>query len=172
MMKEDLKYDDFGVLIRANSMTRHLEEAFLAENIPYRISGGTSFFQRKEIKDVISYLRVIANTDDDVNILRIINTPRRGIGKSSVEHITDAGSAATVRLGGDERHPLRPGHSLPEKGRVDVDTFMTLIEYFRGEMLGKKACPRRSACSWTTSITGATSSLSMQRTRRRPAGSS
>ena len=89
MMQENLKYDDFGVLIRANSMTRHLEEAFLAENLPYRVSGGTSFFQRKEIKDIISYLRVIANTDDDVNLLRIINTPRRGIGKTSVEYITD-----------------------------------------------------------------------------------
>ncbi len=89
LIQEKLKYDDFGVLIRTNSMTRHIEEAFLAENIPYRVSGGTSFFQRKEIKDIISYLRVIANENDDVNLLRIINTPRRGIGKTTISHITE-----------------------------------------------------------------------------------
>ncbi len=144
MMKDNLKYDDFGVLIRANSMTRHLEEAFLAENIPYRVSGGTSFFQRKEIKDVISYLRVIANLDDDVNLLRIINTPRRGIGKTSVEHITNTGKRRHCSVW-EAMSGIRyaPDTLFPEKGRVDVDTFMTLIEYFRGEMLGKKGLSKK-----------------------------
>nr|MBQ2234454.1 UvrD-helicase domain-containing protein [Treponema sp.] len=80
-MEDSRKYDEFGVLIRANTQSRFIEEAFLQANIPYTMSGGTSFFERKEIKDVISYLRVIANHDDDINLLRIINTPRRGIGR-------------------------------------------------------------------------------------------
>lgn len=87
-MTEQLKYDDFGVLIRANTLSRALEESFLENNIPYTMSGGTSFYQRKEIKDVISYLRVIANHDDDINLLRIINTPRRGLGRKAIEDIS------------------------------------------------------------------------------------
>lgn len=94
----DLKYSDFGVLVRANHLTRILEEAFLEANIPYHISGGMSFFQRKEIKDVVSYLRVIANPDDDVNLLRIINTPRRGIGKKSIETISTIASENNCTL--------------------------------------------------------------------------
>ena len=79
--------------MRANTQSRALEEAFLSENIPYVMSGGISFFARKEIKDIISYLRVCANHDDDVNLLRIINTPRRGIGKKTIESI----NAVTVK---------------------------------------------------------------------------
>ncbi|MDR0495983.1 MAG: UvrD-helicase domain-containing protein, partial [Treponema sp.] len=78
-------YGDFGVLVRTNNQFDCIEEAFLAENIPYRVSGGMSFFERKEIRDILSYLRVIANHNDDVNLLRIINTPRRGIGKASIQ---------------------------------------------------------------------------------------
>jgi DNA helicase-2/ATP-dependent DNA helicase PcrA len=81
---ETLRYHDFGVLTRTNSLSTNIEEAFLAEDIPYKVSGGTSFFQRKEIKDIISYLRVIANPQDDVSLLRIINVPRRGIGKHTI----------------------------------------------------------------------------------------
>ncbi|GAB1457198.1 hypothetical protein MASR2M48_25060 [Spirochaetota bacterium] len=84
-LKEHLRYDQFGVLIRTNNLTRHLEESFLAADLPYKVSGGTSFFQRKEIKDVISYLRVIANPEDDINLIRIANVPRRGIGRRSME---------------------------------------------------------------------------------------
>ncbi len=86
-VEEKRKYDDFCILMRSNSQSRVLEEAFLSANIPYTMSGGTSFFQRKEIKDIISYLRVISNNDDDVNLLRIINTPRRGIGRAAIEQL-------------------------------------------------------------------------------------
>ncbi len=87
--EEKRKYDEFGVLMRANTQSRFIEEAMLEANIPYTMSGGTSFFERKEIKDVISYLRVIANHDDDINLLRIINTPRRGIGRAAVRLINE-----------------------------------------------------------------------------------
>ena len=95
---ENRKYDDFGVLIRANTLSRSLEEAFLQNNIPYTMSGGTSFYQRKEIKDIISYLRVIANHDDDINLLRIINTPRRGLGRKAIEDISTVANANDCSL--------------------------------------------------------------------------
>ncbi len=85
--QHELRYEHFGILIRTNGQARAIEEALLSEDIPYRMSGGQSFFQRKEIKDVIGYLRVILNPDDDVNMLRIINTPRRGIGRRSLEQL-------------------------------------------------------------------------------------
>lgn len=82
--EERLKYDDFCVLMRTNSMSRQIEEALLELNIPYTMSGGTSFYERQEIKDIVSYLRVIANHDDDINLLRIINIPRRNVGRSTI----------------------------------------------------------------------------------------
>ena len=96
--EERRKYDEFGVLIRANTQGRAIEEAFLQNNIPYTMSGGTSFFERKEIKDIISYLRVIANHDDDINLLRIINTPRRGIGRAAIQILNDEAEKYTCTL--------------------------------------------------------------------------
>ena len=90
-MQENLPYEKFGILVRTNSLTTAIEDALLMEGIPYAVSGGQSFFQRKEIKDIIAYLRVITNPDDDISLLRIINTPRRGIGKKALEQITDLG---------------------------------------------------------------------------------
>lgn len=90
--EEKIKYDDFGVLIRSNTQSRAIEEAFLSANIPYTMSGGTSFFERKEIKDIVSYLRVIANHDDDINLLRVLNTPRRGIGRAALEALNERAS--------------------------------------------------------------------------------
>lgn len=98
--EEKIKYDDFGVLIRSNSQSRPIEEAFLQANIPYTMSGGTSFFERKEIKDIVSYLRVIANHDDDINLLRVLNTPRRGIGRSALEALNAQADALHCSLWG------------------------------------------------------------------------
>lgn len=85
--QESRRYDSFGILFRTNSQARALEEALLEADIDYHISGGQSFFQRKEIKDVAGYLRVILNPDDNVNVLRTINTPRRGIGRKTVDQL-------------------------------------------------------------------------------------
>ncbi len=90
-LQEELSYGSFGILIRTNSLSAAIEDALLAEGIPYAVSGGQSFFQRKEVKDIIAYLRVITNPDDDISLLRIINTPRRGIGKKALEQITELG---------------------------------------------------------------------------------
>lgn len=83
--KERIKYDQVGILIRTNNLSKSIEDALLAHNIPYTMSGGTSFFERKEIRDIISYLKVINNPDDDINVLRVLNVPRRGIGKKTLE---------------------------------------------------------------------------------------
>jgi len=96
--EENKKYGDFGVLIRTNTLNRAIEEAFLDSNIPYTVSGGTSFYQRKEIKDVISYLRVCSNHHDDINLLRIINTPRRGIGRKTIEQLNEIAKEKSCSL--------------------------------------------------------------------------
>jgi len=85
---EHCEYSDFAILYRTNSQSRSFEEAFRKENIPYRIYGGLSFYQRKEIKDIIAYFRVVANPDDEEALKRIINYPTRGIGDTTVSKIS------------------------------------------------------------------------------------
>jgi DNA helicase-2/ATP-dependent DNA helicase PcrA len=144
---EGMRYHDFGVLTRTNSLAKNIEEAFLAENIPYKVSGGTSFFQRKEIKDIISYLRVIANPHDDVSLLRIINTPIRGIGKATVAVLGDVARKnksciwdAISRL----NHSRTEGqqHLFQDKNALtELEEFLHLIETWRGEILERKGQP-------------------------------
>ena len=145
-MEDRRKYDEFGVLIRANTQSRYIEEAFLKSNIPYTMSGGTSFFERKEIKDIISYLRVIANHDDDINLLRIINTPRRGIGRSAIQSLNEIAkeqnctlwNAINFILKKDEVFQLRSEedkNSVSEKTKEDLENFVSLIESQRQKIL-------------------------------------
>ncbi|MBN1835985.1 MAG: UvrD-helicase domain-containing protein [Spirochaetales bacterium] len=88
----------FGVLVRTNGLTRAIEEAFLRENLLYQVSGGMSFFQRREVKDILGYLKLLANPEDDVNFLRIVNTPRRGLGKKSLETIVHTARTRSCSL--------------------------------------------------------------------------
>ncbi|NUK31807.1 DNA helicase PcrA [Parageobacillus sp. VR-IP] len=81
------RYSDFAILYRTNAQSRIIEEVFLKSNIPYQIVGGLKFYDRKEIKDILAYLRVIANPNDDISLLRIINVPKRGVGASSLDKI-------------------------------------------------------------------------------------
>ncbi|MFA6785464.1 MAG: UvrD-helicase domain-containing protein, partial [Sphaerochaeta sp.] len=83
--KENRPFSDFGVLVRTNNLIDTLETRFTERGVPSQVTGGQSFFDRKEIRDIISYLKVLANQDDDINLLRIINTPRRGIGRATLE---------------------------------------------------------------------------------------
>ncbi|MDN6656921.1 MAG: ATP-binding domain-containing protein, partial [Staphylococcus simulans] len=80
-------FNDIAILYRTNAQSRVLEETFMKSNIPYTMVGGHKFYDRKEIKDLLSYLRLIANSNDDISLQRIINVPKRGIGPSSVEKI-------------------------------------------------------------------------------------
>lgn len=88
-MEEYLKLSDFVILYRMNSQSRAIEDIFRRENIPYKIIGGLKFDERKEIKDIIAYLRLIFNTSDNLSLKRIINEPKRGIGKTSLDNIQD-----------------------------------------------------------------------------------
>lgn len=86
------RYSDFAILYRTNAQSRVMEEVLLKSNIPYQIVGGLKFYDRKEIKDILAYLRVIANPNDDISLLRIINVPKRGIGASSLDKIVSYAS--------------------------------------------------------------------------------
>lgn len=94
-IKEQLPYKDFAVLYRTNSQSRVMEEALRKQNIPYRIYGGLSFYQRKEIKDVVAYFRLVCNNSDEEALKRIINYPTRGIGNVTIDKLTN-----TARLHG------------------------------------------------------------------------
>lgn len=90
--EQNRSYKDFAILYRANAQSRSVEDALNRGQIPYNIYGGTKFYERKEIKDLIAYLRVIQNPQDDISIKRIINIPRRGIGLRTIEKIEDRAS--------------------------------------------------------------------------------
>lgn len=138
-LKEKLGWEDFGVLIRTNALARQVEESLMASDIPYRITGGTSFYDRREIRDIISYLRVVANPDDDTNMLRIINTPRRGIGKATLERLVGIARAHSSSLR-SAIEMLRQGalSELPSKSVAELVSFLERIESLREQLLGKK----------------------------------
>ncbi len=87
MRKYKHDYRDFAVLVRTNSQIRALEDVFMMENVPYTISGGSSFFDRREVRDIISYIKALINENDDASFLRIVNVPPRGIGRTTVERL-------------------------------------------------------------------------------------
>ncbi|MBQ8994093.1 MAG: ATP-binding domain-containing protein, partial [Turicibacter sp.] len=87
MRRDTYDYHDFAVLYRTNSQSRTIEQALLRQNIPYRLVGGQSYFKRKEIKDLMAYLRLICNPDDDLSFVRVVNEPKRGIGAASVDKL-------------------------------------------------------------------------------------
>ena len=88
LYNEGYDYKDIGILYRTNGQSRLLEEVFLKENIPYNVVGAYYFYQRKEIKDLLSYLKLICNQDDDIALRRVINEPKRGIGEKAVENLS------------------------------------------------------------------------------------
>ena len=88
LIDKGVEYQDIAVLYRTNAQSRVVEEAMLKENLPYRVIGSINFYSRKEIKDLLAYLRLIHNSKDNVSLLRVINTPKRGIGLKSIETIT------------------------------------------------------------------------------------
>ena len=148
---ETRRYHDFGVLTRTNSLARNIEEAFLAENIPYKVSGGTSFFQRKEIKDIISYMRVIANESDDLSLLRIINTPIRGIGRSTVAALSEIAKKNKCQIW-DAIGRLNQARSEGQQNlfqdrkiSTELEEFMELVETLKADMFEKKSDEEKAA---------------------------
>ena len=92
------KYSDFAILYRMNTQSRSIEDIFRRENIPYRIIGGLKFYERKEIKDIIAYLRLIHNTSDNLSLTRIINEPKRGVGKTSLDNVEQLANSNGISM--------------------------------------------------------------------------
>jgi DNA helicase II / ATP-dependent DNA helicase PcrA len=135
--RERLRYDQFGILVRTNSLITTIERALLAGSVPYKVSGGESFFQRREIKDVISYLRAAANHHDDISILRILNTPRRGIGRVTLEHIKSAAAQNSCSLfKAMEMISQNPDPQLKPSVLAHISEFISLLSTYRKQLLG------------------------------------
>lgn len=128
--EDGCQYSDFAILYRTNAQSRSFEEEFRKQGIPYRIYGGLSFYQRKEIKDIIAYFRLVANPDDEEAIKRIINYPARGIGATTVLKIADCAHQNQVSfwevIGAPERYGLAVNKGTMNK----LETFRLLISLF------------------------------------------
>ena len=128
--EEYFKYSDYAILYRMNSQSRAIEDILLREDIPYKVIGGLKFYERKEIKDTIAYLRLIANTSDNISLKRIINEPKRGIGKTSLDNIEEISYQAGISMYEVIKHAEQYGLN-----RVFANSreFIDLIEEMRSK---------------------------------------
>ena len=128
--QDDCEYSDFAILYRTNAQSRSFEEEFRKQGIPYRIYGGLSFYQRKEIKDIIAYFRLVANPDDEEAIKRIINYPARGIGATTVNKVADCAHQNHVSfwevIGAAEQYGLKVNKGTLNK----LENFRLMISSF------------------------------------------
>ena len=128
--EKKLSYDDFAVIYRANILSRPIEEALRRERIPYTVIGGTSYFERREIKDLAAYLKIIANTNDNVSLLRIANIPKRGLGAASLERLSaHAGDSGRSLL--DVFKKAETVSGLGDKAMEAAAGLADLIEHYR-----------------------------------------
>ena len=126
--QENSEYSDFAILYRTNAQSRSFEEQMRKDGIPYRIYGGLSFYQRKEIKDVIAYFRVVANNNDEEALRRIINYPARGIGDTTVSKIVETASVHNVSLWRVMAQPLVFDLKLSKAALTRLDAFRRMVE--------------------------------------------
>ncbi|MFY0686955.1 MAG: UvrD-helicase domain-containing protein [Cyclobacteriaceae bacterium] len=135
-MQHQLPNSDFAILYRTNSQSRAMEEALRRNNIKYRIVGGLSFYQRKEIKDLIAYIRFVLNQDDETSMRRIINLPKRGIGPGTIEKLVVAATENNISIW----DTIQQAKSyLGGRGATQVENFATLIKSFKLTMEKKDA---------------------------------
>lgn len=128
--EDGCQYSDFAILYRTNAQSRSFEEEFRKQGIPYRIYGGLSFYQRKEIKDIIAYFRLVANPDDEEAIKRIINYPARGIGATTVLKIADCAHQNQMSFWEVIGAPERYGLAVTKGTMNKLETFRLLISSF------------------------------------------
>lgn len=140
MMKgrDGLNYGDFGILVRTNGLMKTIENAMLVGHIPYNLSGGESFFQRKEVKDMIAYMRMMINPTDDVSLLRVINTPRRGLGKKALQLITSLAREEGISLYSACCDLVHLGGEPTKRIRADLAGFIDLVETFSERFRSKR----------------------------------
>lgn len=127
---EEREYRDFSVLYRANAQARPIEDALNRNQIPYNIYGGTKFYERKEIKDLVAYLRVIQNPQDDISLKRIINVPRRGIGLRTIEKIEDRASLKEESLY-SVLIDIDGNSDISRKAKANINNFVDMMSTFR-----------------------------------------
>ena len=128
--EEYLKPKDFAILYRMNAQSRAIEDILRRENIPYKIVGGVKFYERKEIKDVIAYLRLIQNPSDNISLRRIINEPKRGIGKTSLDNVQKISDQTGLSSYQIIKHAEEYGLN---RIKANADEFISLIEEFRAK---------------------------------------
>ncbi len=128
-VEEGMCYNDCAVLYRTNAQSRLFEEKFVASNIPYKIVGGINFYARREIKDLLAYLKTIDNGRDDLAVRRIVNVPKRGIGLTTINRVQESASARGIGF----YSALQGLDLIPNIGRAapKLDSFVALIEYFK-----------------------------------------
>ena len=129
--EEYFKYSDFVVLYRMNSQSRAIEEILRREGVPYKIVGGLKFYERKEIKDIISYLRLIYNFSDNISLKRVINEPKRGIGKTSIDNIQEISEQTGLSMFDIIKHADEYGLN---RVKANGSEFIETIEYLRGKL--------------------------------------
>lgn len=134
-VKDGMSYSDFAILYRTNAQSRVFEEKLIYEGIPYRIIGAVNFYARKEIKDILCYLKTINNSADDIAIKRIINIPRRGIGQTTIGRISDYAFSQEMPF----YEALRRVDEIPGCNRASakIHSFVSLIEHFRLKLRGE-----------------------------------
>lgn len=134
-VKDGMSYSDFAILYRTNAQSRVFEEKLIYEGIPYRIIGAVNFYARKEIKDILCYLKTINNSADDIAIKRIINIPRRGIGQTTIGHISDYAFSQEMPF----YEALRRVDEIPgcTRASAKIHSFVSLIEHFRMKLRGE-----------------------------------
>lgn len=127
--EEGEKYQDFAVLYRTNAQSRQFEEYMVSSNIPYKIVGGVNFYARKEIKDILAYLKTIDNGVDDLAVRRIINVPKRGIGLTTINRVQEN----AIDRGVSFYEALKTADMIPSIGRSagKLTSFVALIEHFK-----------------------------------------
>lgn len=131
MMNKQLKNSDFAILYRTNSQSRSIEDALRKRDIPYRIYGGLSFYQRKEIKDVIAYLRLVINPKDEEALVRVINYPTRGIGATTVEKLNIAANHYKRSIFEVMEHIDKIDLKLTSGTKAKISDFVTMIKNFQ-----------------------------------------
>lgn len=129
--QEDVDYNDIAVLYRTNAQSRLFEESLLAVDIPYRIYGGQSFYERKEVRDVLAYLRLTANPHDEESLRRIINYPARGIGATTMQRVQQAAAERGVSLWDACCDPTAYGVQLQKGALTKLYNFMQMMQSFR-----------------------------------------
>ncbi|MFT4644156.1 MAG: DNA helicase-2/ATP-dependent DNA helicase PcrA [Planctomycetota bacterium] len=149
-MQEQLASDDFAILYRTNAQSRSMEEALRRRNIPYKIYGGLSFYQRKEIKDLIAYMRMLVNPKEEEGLRRIINFPKRGIGATTVAKITILASENNKSMW--EIVETIKEHGFPARVTNAIDDFATLIKSFQTMLLTHNAYDVAFHMAKTTNI--------------------